>query len=70
MRIGIVCFPTYGGSGIIATELALVLASKHEVHLISYDQPVRLEETDFAFHKVDSSNTIFSKPSPVATLWL
>ena len=53
MKIGIVCFPTYGGSGIIATELALKLADKHEVHLISYDQPVRLEETDFSFHKVE-----------------
>lgn len=53
MRVGIVCFPTYGGSGIIATELALKLADKHEVHLFSYDQPVRLEETDFSFHKVE-----------------
>ena len=53
MKIGIVCFPTYGGSGIIATELALELANKHEVHLVSYDQPVRLEETDFSFHKVE-----------------
>jgi len=53
MRIGIVCFPTYGGSGIIATELALNLANRHEVHLVSYDQPVRLEEADFSFHKVE-----------------
>ena len=53
MRIGIVCFPTFGGSGIIATELALELANRHEIHLVSYDQPVRLEETDFSFHKVE-----------------
>lgn len=54
MRIGIACFPTYGGSGIIATELAHLLAKKHELHLVSYDIPVRLEEpTDFSFHKVE-----------------
>ena len=54
MKIGIACFPTYGGSGIIATELAHLLAKKHELHLISYDKPVRLgEEIDFSFHKVE-----------------
>jgi len=54
MKIGIACFPTFGGSGIIATELAYVLAKKHELHLISYDKPVRLgEEIDFSFHKVE-----------------
>jgi len=54
MKIGIVCFPTYGGSGIIATELAHLLAQRHELHLISYDKPVRLgEKIDFTFHKVE-----------------
>jgi N-acetyl-alpha-D-glucosaminyl L-malate synthase BshA len=54
MKIGIACFPTFGGSGIIATELAHLLAKKHELHLVSYDRPVRLgEEIDFSFHKVE-----------------
>lgn len=44
MRIGIVCYPTYGGSGVVATELGLELAAHgHEVHFISYSQPVRLD---------------------------
>ncbi|UCE95550.1 MAG: N-acetyl-alpha-D-glucosaminyl L-malate synthase BshA [Candidatus Bathyarchaeota archaeon] len=54
MRIGIACFPTYGGSGIIATELAHLLSEKHELHLVSYDTPVRLEDkVNFSFHKVE-----------------
>jgi N-acetyl-alpha-D-glucosaminyl L-malate synthase BshA len=54
MRICIVCFPTFGGSGIIATELAHLLAKKHELHLVSYDRPVRAhEEAGFSFHKVE-----------------
>jgi len=53
MKIGIACFPTYGGSGIIATELATVLAKKHELHVVSYDKPVRLDENvDLPFHEV------------------
>jgi N-acetyl-alpha-D-glucosaminyl L-malate synthase BshA len=44
MKIGIVCYPTYGGSGIVATELGMALAKKgHEVHFIAYNQPVKLE---------------------------
>lgn len=43
LRIGIVCYPTYGGSGIVATQLASLLAARgHEIHLISYGMPVRL----------------------------
>ncbi|MFT4093907.1 MAG: N-acetyl-alpha-D-glucosaminyl L-malate synthase BshA [Niabella sp.] len=43
MRIGIVCYPTFGGSGVLATELGKALAEKgHEVHFITYQQPVRL----------------------------
>ncbi|MGV9011505.1 MAG: N-acetyl-alpha-D-glucosaminyl L-malate synthase BshA [Flavobacteriales bacterium] len=43
MRIGIVCYPTFGGSGVVATELGIALAEKgHIVHFITYDRPVRL----------------------------
>src|ERR1700742_2900657 len=43
MRIGIVCYPTFGGSGVLATELGKALAQKgHMVHFITYQQPVRL----------------------------
>ena len=43
MRVGMVCYPTFGGSGVVATELGKALAKKgHEVHFITYDQPVRL----------------------------
>jgi L-malate glycosyltransferase len=45
MRIGIVCYPTFGGSGVLATELGKALADKgHQVHFITYQQPVRLSE--------------------------
>ena len=45
MRLGIVCYPTFGGSGVVATELGLALAAKgHVVHFITYDRPVRLRE--------------------------
>ena len=50
MKIGIVCYPTFGGSGVVATELGMALANKgHEVHFITYNQPVRL---DFLSHKL------------------
>ncbi len=43
MKIGIVCYPTFGGSGVVATELGKALAAKdHQVHFITYNQPVRL----------------------------
>lgn len=55
MKIGIVCYPTFGGSGVVATELGKALAAKgHEVHFISYSQPARLDlfiENIF-FHEV------------------
>jgi L-malate glycosyltransferase len=45
MRIGIICYPTFGGSGVVATELGLALAQKgHTVHFITYDRPVRLRD--------------------------
>ncbi len=44
MKIGITCYPTYGGSGIVATELGLELAARgHEIHFISYANPIRLD---------------------------
>lgn len=55
MRIGIVCYPTYGGSGAVATELGLALAERgHEIHLVSYAQPFRLRgfHERVTFHEV------------------
>ena len=55
MRIGIVCYPTFGGSGVVATELGMALADKgHEVHFVTYNQPVRLDfiSHDLHFHEV------------------
>ena len=54
-KIGIVCYPTYGGSGVVATELGIALAEKgHEVHFISYSQPFRLDRVSDKtfFHEV------------------
>ncbi len=55
MRIGITCYPTYGGSGIVATELGLELSLRgHDVHFISYANPVRLEGRERIFyHEVE-----------------
>ncbi|MEY4926645.1 MAG: hypothetical protein RI894_1081 [Bacteroidota bacterium] len=55
MKIGIVCYPTYGGSGVVATELGKGLADKgHKVHFISYRQPARLDRfhENIFFHEV------------------
>ena len=60
MKIGITCYPTYGGSGAVATELALELGQRgHEVHIISYAAPFRLRGlSDRVFlHQVDLSGT-------------
>ena len=47
MKIGITCYPTYGGSGVVATELGIELAARgHDVHFISYAPPVRLTAND------------------------
>jgi len=59
MKIGITCYPTYGGSGVVATELGIELAAAgHQVHFIAYSQPFRLRgrEQDIAFHEVSVSN--------------
>ena len=55
MRIGIVCYPTFGGSGVVATELGKALADKdHQVHFITYQQPVRLNayNANIFYHEV------------------
>ena len=59
MKIGIVCYPTYGGSGVIATELGLGLARRgHEVHFITYRRPVRLSHfhENVFYHEVDTED--------------
>ena len=60
MKIGIVCYPTFGGSGVLATELGKALAQKgHMVHFITYQQPVRLSEfmpNIFRFEISDDGN--------------
>lgn len=56
MKIGIVCYPTFGGSGVLATELGKYLAKKgHQVHFITYSQPVRLDilEMNIYYHEVN-----------------
>ena len=66
MKIGITCYPTYGGSGVVATELGLELARRnHEVHFISYSQPIRLTapEPNIHYHEVEVSNyPLFQHP--------
>jgi N-acetyl-alpha-D-glucosaminyl L-malate synthase BshA len=55
MKIAIVCYPTFGGSGVVATELGIALANRgHEVHFVTYRQPVRLEllNNNIFFHEV------------------
>ncbi len=56
MNIGIVCYPTFGGSGVVATELAKGLAQRgHSVHILSYDRPARLDtfQTNISYHEVN-----------------
>jgi N-acetyl-alpha-D-glucosaminyl L-malate synthase BshA len=58
MKIGITCYPTYGGSGVVATELGMELAERdHEVHFISYAQPIRLSgpHPNIHYHEVEVS---------------
>jgi L-malate glycosyltransferase len=59
MKIGIVCYPTYGGSGVVATELGLGLAKRgHEVHFITYKRPARLSafHENVVFHEVSTQD--------------
>lgn len=56
MKIGIVCYPTFGGSGVVATELGLELSKRgHKIHFITYNQPVRLEQLNrnVFYHEVN-----------------
>jgi N-acetyl-alpha-D-glucosaminyl L-malate synthase BshA len=66
MRIGITCYPTYGGSGVVATELGMELAARgHEIHFISYAQPIRMNPNDprLHFHEVEvASYPLFDHP--------
>src|SRR5579859_4166006 len=59
MKIGITCYPTYGGSGVVATELGIELAARgHEIHFITYQPPFRLVEgqANIHFHEVNVPN--------------
>ena len=72
MRIGITCYPTYGGSGIVATELGLELARRgHQVHFISYAHPIRLttDTPGIHYHEVEvSTYPLFQYPPYVMAL--
>ncbi|MBI4605136.1 MAG: N-acetyl-alpha-D-glucosaminyl L-malate synthase BshA [Planctomycetes bacterium] len=66
MKIGMVCYPAYGGSGVVATELGIALARRgHKVHFVSHALPFRLvdEHPDIVFHEVDvTSSPLFKYP--------
>ncbi len=69
MKIGITCYPTYGGSGVVATELGMELAARgHEVHFISYAPPIRLTDTNerIHFHEVENSSYPLFDHAPYA----
>lgn len=72
MRIGVVCYPTAGGSGVVATELAIALADRgHQLHVISYAPPVRLPALDdrIRYHEVEvASYPLFRYPPYDAAL--
>ena len=70
MKIGIVCYPTFGGSGVVATELGLGLADKgHDVHFITYKRPVRLTSfhANVYFHEVTSMEYPLFEYAPYET---
>ncbi|HXZ10881.1 MAG TPA: N-acetyl-alpha-D-glucosaminyl L-malate synthase BshA [Candidatus Sulfotelmatobacter sp.] len=66
MKIGITCYPTYGGSGVVATELGIELAARgHEIHFISYAMPIRLNSSyeRIYFHEVEvTTYPLFDHP--------
>ncbi len=67
MKIGIVCYPTFGGSGVVATELGKALAANgHQVHFITYSQPARLDffSENLYYHEVSVSNYPLFDHSP------
>ncbi len=70
MKIGILCYPTFGGSGVVATELGKALAQKgHQVHFITYSQPVRLERfaENVFYHEVTVADYPLFEFSPYET---
>lgn len=69
MKIGITCYPTYGGSGVVATELGIELATRgHDVHFISYAPPIRLPDDNdhIHFHEVEVSSYPLFDHAPYA----
>ena len=71
MKIGMVLYPTYGGSGVVATELGIALAEKgHEVHFITYSQPVRLDglTENIFYHEVTVSSYPLFEYQPYETV--
>lgn len=71
MKIGIVCYPTYGGSGVVATELGKALADKgHEVHFITYKQPFRIDffSSNMYYHEVNISDYPLFDYAPYETV--
>ena len=70
MKIGILCYPTFGGSGVVATELGKALAEKgHSVHFITYSQPVRLEHftENVFYHEVSVADYPLFEYAPYET---
>ncbi len=70
MKIGIVCYPTYGGSGVMATELGLGLARQgHEVHFITYSRPARLSsfQENVIYHEVSMEDYPLFEHTPYDT---
>jgi N-acetyl-alpha-D-glucosaminyl L-malate synthase BshA len=71
MKIGIVCYPTYGGSGVIATELGMALGNEgHEIHFITYQRPARLTnyfQENVYFHEVAAPNYPLFEHTPYET---
>ena len=70
MKIGIVCYPTFGGSGVVATELGKALAEKgHQVHFITYHQPVRLDSfsENIWYHEVTVADYPLFEYAPYET---
>ncbi len=71
MKIAITCHPTHGGSGVVATELAMALAERgHELHVVSYERPIRLaESSNIHFHRINVSDyPLFRYPPHDLTL--
>ena len=70
MNIGMVCYPTYGGSGVVATELGKALAEKgHQVHFVTYSRPARLDAflPNVSFHEVTFQNYALFEFPPYET---